>query len=94
MLKDTTIDNIVFGGPAWNAKGQIRLGDIIIKVPAALAPHRATLPISHGKLSPYPTRNSYSNPGYSREPRTLPEGEGEGSEKGREEGREEGEKRH
>ena len=33
MLKGTTIDNIVFGGPAWKVGNELQPSDIILQVP-------------------------------------------------------------
>jgi hypothetical protein len=32
MLRGTTIDNIVFGGPAWKVGSQLQPGDVILQV--------------------------------------------------------------
>jgi hypothetical protein len=32
MLSGTTIDNIVFGGPAWKVGSQLQPGDVILQV--------------------------------------------------------------
>ncbi len=36
MLRGATIDNIVFGGPAWKVGKELQPGDVILQVPTEM----------------------------------------------------------